>query len=208
MPQPRFGRMAQEKTEAKRHAQDHPASPTLSSAAEDLLHAPQPEVLGTIPAEMVQQLMDSKDIPPPPWAGDRDRQDNDGRRFVDAPSDVVLHWLNPKLVQMLGFRYWQPVPAQGDQRFRMKNSMMIAPDNTVRRGGHEGDILAWMYRPWYDDLMRRKHQKALRARQSAVDRTEETKDHLRRGSFGPYIRNVSGQAPTATAAEGQSLDRD
>ena len=126
----------------------------------DIEPALQPEVVGFIPAdnivldpapqgpEAVWQTATGGGVSlseePPPWelAGGDDEL-SDARRYVDAPKDVTLRWINPKLLESQGWRYWRPV-LQSDPRFTVKVDQMVSPDGNIRRGGATGDILAFM----------------------------------------------------------------
>lgn len=175
-----------------------------TSAAEELTAAPEAKVLGTISADQLQKLVE-KD-PPPPWETDPRyfRHNTDARRFVKVPDNVELRWLNPKLVNITGMRDWQAVPAKGDSRFHLINTSMRAPDNTIRRGGHEGDFLGWMYKSWVESRNAIKSRKVGRATQAAVDRQESLKEEIRRGSFN-QVELESAHHPTHTIGEGRSM---
>ena len=174
-----------------------------TSAAEELTAAPEAKVLGTISEEKLQQIVAE---PPPPWETDPRyfRHNTDARRFVKVPDNIELRWLNPKRVNVAGMRDWQSVPAQGDTRFKLMNKAMRAPDNTVRRGGHEGDFLAWMYKSWVESRNQIKQKQVARATQSAVDRQETLKEEIRRGSFN-QVELESATHPTHTIGEGKSM---
>lgn len=151
----------------------------------------------------------SMDEPPPPWElEDQDYTASDARRFIDAPQNVALRWMNPRFIEASGWRYWQQVSI-GDGRFKLKVDQMHMPDGTVRRGGPTGDILAWMYQSWLDKLRVKQQQDTDRQTQSARDRFEETKDDIRRGKYGPYVgldeTNSKPQHPTHTLADGRTM---
>ena len=189
---------------------DHPASATLDSATEELLQVPVPEVVGQISKEKLAQVI-ADTVPLPPWEVDPsyDRHDSDARKFVEAPDNVTLRWLNPKIVSQSSMRDWQAVPAKGDKRFRLKLDAMRAPDNTIRRGDHQGDFLAWMYTAWVESRNRLKQARRDRARQSATQRARETQEAYRRGKFGRFITSPEdARDPTGTLVDGRRLDRD
>jgi len=187
---------------------DHPASAGLDAATEELLHAPQPETIGTVSQERLQQALD--DVPRPPWEVDPsyDRHDSDARKFVKVPDNVTLRWLNPKQVSQSGLRHWQAVPAKGDARFVLKLKTMAAPDNTIRRGDHNGDFLAWMYTAWVQSRTTLKQARADRQISSAPDRMRSTQEAYDSGKFGRYVRSGEARHPTHTLAEGRTMGTD
>ena len=141
---------------------------------------------------------------PPPWELEPERPGSDARRFVDVPTEWSLRWINPKLLESSGWRYWQPVMAS-DPRVRVKVPSLIAPDNLVRRGGDTGDILAWMPTQWVE---KRRVQKDARARQQtrgAVEKQQQLKEDFARGQYGPHIRVEEATHPTHTMVEGKGL---
>jgi hypothetical protein len=188
---------------------ENPKSPKLSSATEELLHVDQPQQIGTISQEAVQQLIDT--VPPPPWEVDPsyNRHDSDARKFVEAPANVSLRWLNPKLVSQSSMRDWQAVPAKGDTRFKLKLKSMAAPDNTIRRGDHNGDFLAWMYTAWVESRNRLKKARIDRGTSAAASRARDTQEAYRSGKFSRYISSPEdARDPTGTLADGRVLDKD
>jgi hypothetical protein len=196
-----------------------PKNPKLSSATEELLHTPEPELLGTIPVKNLDptprpttwEHEDGTTVtfeePPPPWEIDPKhvRQSNDARRFVKAPENVEFRWINPKLLDQVGWRDWQPVPARGDTKFKLLNKQLARPDNTVRRGGPDGDILAWMWRSWVISRRKLKRAEVDRRTSSAVERHAEVRERIRRGDFGPYIKDGGGSHPTHTVGDGRTM---
>ena len=185
-----------------------PKNPKLSSQDEELLHVPEAEEIGTISREKLARVM--ADAPPPPWESDPRyfKQDTDARKFVEAPAHVTLRWLNPKLVAQTGLRDWQAVSAS-DPRFTIKLQSLIAPDNTVRRGDHQGDFLAWMYTAWVESRNQIKQERVKQRTQKAADDFARTKEAFERGTFSRYV-GASGEAhhPSHTQAEGSTVDRD
>jgi hypothetical protein len=189
-----------------RKFQEQPASSKLSSATEDLLHIPEAQEAGTISREKLRQIID--DVPPPPWETDKSygRHDSDARKFIDAPDNVTLRWLNPKLVNQTTMRNWQAVPAKGDPRFKLKLKSLAAVDNTVRRGDSNGDFLAWMYTAWVESRNKIKAQANDRNVRKARDDQQRTSEAFRSGQFSPYITNdVEAKHPTRTLVDGRSL---
>jgi hypothetical protein len=187
-----------------------PASTKLDSATEELLQVPAAEQVGTISREKLQQVLDET-VPRPPWEVDPayNRHDSDARKFIEAPVNVSLRWLNPKLVSQSGMRDWQAVPAKGDTRFRLKLKSMAAPDNTIRRGDHQGDFLAWMYTAWVESRRTLKQARLERQTSAARGRAHDTQEAYRRGKFGRYISSPEeARDPTGTLVDGRLLDKD
>lgn len=176
-----------------------------TSAAEELTEAPAPTMLGTIDTRRPTFDEDG----PPPWEVDRgwEKHNTDARRFVDVPSNWELRWLSPRRVDQAGFRDWQAVPAK-DERIHLKVPAMGAPDNTVRRGGHMGDFLAYMPKHWVESRKRIQAERNARRTQAAVDRQEQFKEEVRRGGFGPHVRVSDSRHPTHTIADGRTMDRE
>jgi len=164
---------------------------------------PQPEVLGVVKESITDPTPQREGAtwqresgetmefvaPPPPWEVDAKGQlnESDARLFVDVPKDWTLRWINPKLLDQFGWRYWQPVMAS-DPRVKVKVSSMVSVDNNIRRGGQTGDILAWMYTTW---VVSRRQQLAKQADElagKARDREASLNEEFQRGSFGPYVR--------------------
>lgn len=197
----------------------------LDSATEELLHAPEPKLIGTIPDQtlnpepkpttwksdtgetvsMVDEVDRQQLDPPAPWEVWGERDDTDARAFVDIPDRYVLRWMNPKLITHRGMGYWEIVPAKGHKDVKVKNRMMIAPDNTIRKGGKDGMILTWMLRSWWDKRVAIKHQQNDKKTQASIDRHREVTERLRRGALGPYITaDGPGRHPTHTTLDGRS----
>jgi len=187
----------------------HPASTGLDSATEDLLHVPEPEHIGTVSQERLAQVI-AETVPPPPWEVDPsyDRHDSDARKFVKVPDNVTLRWLNPKLVSQTGLRDWQAVPAKGDSRFTLKLKTMAAPDNTIRRGDHNGDFLAWMWTAWVDSRTHLKRARVDRQNRKSTDTMQATQAAYNSGKFGRYVKAGEAHHPTHTMAEGRTMDKD
>jgi hypothetical protein len=137
---------------------------------------------------------------PPPWElEDHQFSDSDARRYVDVPGSWTLYWINPKLLESSGWRYWKPVTV-GDPRVKVKVAQMLAPDGNIRRGGEKGDILAYMPTNWVQS-MRQRHQVATqRQTQAAVDNVSSLKENFQRGAYGPYVHLDSASHPTHTSA--------
>jgi hypothetical protein len=176
---------------------------TLSSAAEELTQAPVPELLGTISPDALKHITSE---PPPPWESDPryHRHNTDARRFVAAPDNWELRWLNPRAVETIGFRDWEAVSAS-DPRVKVLNRAMIAPDNTIRKGGHGGDFLAWMWKSWVESRNRLKSEKVARLTGEARTRQERTREEINRGSYGKYVKVDSVTHPTHTQGDGRSM---
>lgn len=187
-----------------------PASTGLDSATEDLLQVPQAEQVGTISQERLAQVI-ADTVPPPPWEVDPsyDRHDSDARKFVEAPDNVTLRWLNPKIVSQSSMREWQAVPARGSTQFKLKLKSMAAPDNTIRRGDHNGDFLAWMYTAWVESRQRLKQARRDRQVGVAAARSRDTQEAYRRGKFGRFITSPEeARDPTGTLVDGRVLGKD
>lgn len=139
---------------------------------------------------------------PPPWElEDHHFSDSDARRYVDVPDNWTLYWINPKLLESSGWRYWKPVTL-GTPGVRVKVDQMLAPDGNIRRGGEKGDILAWMYTSWRDSLRRKHLETTQRQTQAAVDQTQSLEEEFNgRKRYGPYVRLDSMQHPTHTSAQ-------
>ena len=181
--------------------------------------APEAEVLGVVKPELIAPTPPTQTVswggeggtppvsvtdPPPPWElEDVGYAPSDARRYVDVPATWCLRWINPKLLESMGWRYWQPVMAS-DPRVKVKVTTMVGPDNNIRRGGHIGDILGWMYMSWVESRRKQLQAKTDRLTESAVARQESLKEASRRGAFGPYVQ-IEGKHPTHTMAEGKSL---
>lgn len=184
-----------------------PSNPKLDSATEELLHNPQAQDLGTISRDSLNALIE--EVPPAPWEIDPGyaRHDSDARKFVECPDNVTLRWLNPKLVSQTGLRNWQAVPAKGDRRFKLKLASLMAPDNTIRRGDHGGDFLAWMFTQWVDSRKRLKAGINAREMTKATEKMQTMREAMNRGKFSPYIRSEEGLHPTHTIADGRTMER-
>lgn len=144
--------------------------------------------------------------PPPPWEQESaEYSASDARRYVDVPDNWSLRWINPKLLEQEGWRYWQPVTVSHPQ-VRCKVEQMCAPDGNIRRGGATGDILAWMYTSWVESRRRIQQQKARAQTEDARNRHDRLRDELRRGSYGPHV-SLAGDSsyPSQTIAEGKSM---
>lgn len=181
---------------------------------------PKTEVLGTIKNERVLdptprgedtvwQGADGQVAlaePPPPWelADNSELAESDARRFVDAPANITLRWINPRLLDQFGWRDWQPV-MKSDPKFTVKVLTMVSPEGNIRRGGATGDILAWMYTSWVVSRRNQIQKETARLAQSAVSRQEELRDEFRRGKYGPNIRLEEARHPTHTNADGRTM---
>lgn len=142
---------------------------------------------------------------PPPWElEDQHFTLSDARRFLDCPQDIVLRWVNPRLVEQTGWEYWRPVSVN-DSRFKLKVDAMLCVDGTVRRDGSKGDILAYMPRHWVESRRKQFRERTQLLTQSAIDRQEEVKDDFRRGKYGPYVHLEEAKHPTHTMFEGRSV---
>ena len=191
--------------------------PTINSVREELsAPAITAEVLGTIneqsPSDTTVawegpsgKLMEMTE-PPPPWEIEDTRYAvSDARRFVDVPDSWELRWLNPKIIETMGWRYWQPVMAT-DPRVKVKVDSMVAPDNNIRRGGADGgDILGWMFKSWVASRRKQLAEATSRQRDSASNRQSQLREEFRRGTFGPNVSIEEARHPTHTIGEGRSM---
>lgn len=194
-----------------------------SSIVEELKNAPKAEELGVISEKLLDPepkqegaLWTEPDSgvtidftePPPPWEVRKDyhKHDTDARRFVKVPDNWELRWINPRLIDQLGWRDWQPVMSS-DPRVTVLVTQMISPENNIRRGGQGGDILAWMYKSWVESRMAIKAERSARQRASSVTRLQQLEEAASQGKFGRYVR-VSGHHPTHTMGEGKSMRDD
>ena len=142
--------------------------------------------------------------PPPPWElEDQELALSDARRFVAVPDNWELRWINPRVLNAEGWRYWQPVMAS-DERIKVKVETMVSPEGNIRRG-HEGDILAWMYKSWVEARRKVHAEVTARLTQSALDRQTQLKEEFNRGDHGPYVRLEEAKHPTHTMGEGRTM---
>lgn len=195
--------------------------PTINSALrrEELADpGAAPETLGTVSASITDPTpetpttawtgpagqIDLTEAPPPWEVNASEFSASDARRFVSVPDKWSLRWINPKLLEQFGWRYWQPVMAS-DTRVTVKVAQMVGPDNNIRRGS---DILAWMPTHWVD--ARRKQQSEATAKQtdSAVNRQSQLREEFRRGTYGPYVKLEGATHPTHTIGEGRTMEQD
>lgn len=178
---------------------------------------PQSEVLGTIPNTLTDPTPQGDDYvggsvqlsePPPPWEVDEKCHLplSDARRFVSVPENWELRWINPKLLDQLGWRYWQPV-MKSDPRVSVHVETMVSPEGNIRRGGATGDILAWMYKSWVESRRAEQQQATRELTQSAIDRQEELKESfLRDPRYRKYgMRVTDAKHPTHTMGDGRSM---
>lgn len=138
---------------------------------------------------------------PPPWET-QEENPSDARNFLDCPKEWVLRWINPRLLDQEGWRGWAPVRAL-DPRVTVKIPSMVSPEYHVRRGGHGGDILAYMPKHWYE-ARRTQYYKLVGSRtQSSVDKAASIGDEVRRIHPGITVDHVVH--PTHTIGE---IDKD
>jgi len=185
-----------------RFGQQTPASEVLGTIASDS------PMLDTAPqgVETVWQSASgavSFSEEPPPWelVGGDDTV-SDANRYVDAPRDVTLRWINPRLLETDGWRDWRPVLAS-DKRFRVVVSTMISPDGNIRRGGAAGDILAYMPTHWVLSRRAILQKKTASQSQAAVDKQQALAEEFRR--ISPFLHMESAKHPTHTNADGRSM---
>lgn len=153
-------------------------------------------------ADKVLKSMIEVEQGPPPWevAKNGQRVSTDARQFVECPDEWVLRWINPKLLDLIGWRGWQQV-RPSDPRVKVKVKSMISPENMIRRGGAVGDILAYMPKHWYEQRLQEKMQKTARQTQAAVDKMRELKADFQGGKYGPNVTLESAKHPTHTMGD-------
>jgi len=189
-------------------------TPTLGSGSS---LPPEPEVLGTITNPRITDptagdehtnTWDSSGVtvqfsePPPPWETDPEDglAPSDARRYVDVPENWVLRWINPRLLDQLGWRDWQPV-MKSDPRVKIKVSTMVSPEGNIRRGGFTGDILGWMYLGWVISRRKQHQRDTDQLTDSAVNQQQELREQFARRGL-----KVDGMAhPRFTSADGREM---
>lgn len=173
-----------------------------TSTAEELTEAPAPTVLGSVDLNNIVPSFDDR----PPWEVDDQfgKHDSDARRYVDVPAEWELRWLNPRLIDQVGMRYWQVVSA-ADPRVTLKVPTLRSPENYIRRGGPGSDILAYMPKTWVESRARWKTARNAKATQSAVERSQATVEAINRGEFGSKVGWATLTHPTHTIADGKSM---
>ena len=141
-----------------------------------------PEVLGVINTNSRGAM--AEDPGPPPWEVEQAFHSGDAHAFVEVPSEWVLRWINPRTIERGGdWRYWQKVdPA--DSRVKIKVDAMKQVDNTIRRGGVNGDILAWMHKSWVKSANQVRVTRAQEQIRSAREKRELLNEEFQRGTFG------------------------
>jgi len=143
--------------------------------------------------------------PAPPWEqADEKFTASDARRFVEAPPQWRLHWVNPRLLESEGWRDWQALQAS-DPRVTVRVRSMISPEGYVRRGGATGDILCWMWQGHHEVVKRKMREKVALQTQSAKDKQASLKEEFARGTYGPYLRVEGASHPTHTQGEGGTM---
>lgn len=139
---------------------------------------------------------------PPPWETAGDHQPSDARNFLECPDEWVLRWINPKLLAQEGWRGWSPVRAR-DPRVKVKVPSMVSPEYQIRRGGHGGDILAYMPRHWFESNRTKYYIDVARRTQASVDKAMGLREQVR--NIHPGITVESVTHPTHTIG---AIDRD
>ena len=189
--------------------------PRLGQAAiedhEKAKEFPGGEVLGEIKAKPVKvAVWDDEELNaqiaieqgPPPWETQEENLSN-ARNFIECPKDWELRWINPRLLDQEGWRGWSPVRAR-DPRIKVKVNSMISPEYQIRRGGHGGDILAYMPKDWFETRRKQYYRMVSQRTQSSVDRTSGLRERIRSDSGG-LITVESATHPTHTMAQ---IDKD
>ena len=182
---------------------EHAANAKLSSAAEELLHLPQPKELGTVPLSKFIADVDG----PPPWELSMSTKlaAGDAQRFVEFPQEWEVRWLSPRLVNQVGLRYWKAVPAD-HERVKVLVPSIVAPDNTIRKADHNGDFLAYMPKAWVESRIREKEKEVQRRTALATERAAQTVEQVNRGAYGKYTKVTSFKHPTHTNADGRTFE--
>ena len=150
--------------------------------------------------------------PPPPWEvkDPEGRSMSDARRFVEVPPNWKLYWVNPKALNADGWRDWQAVLAS-DPRVNVRVSTMVTPEGYIRRGGPNGDILAWMWSGWYESIKLANQRKTAGQAQSAVDRQLALQEEFARGTYdkgGAQIRVDGIKHPKFTNIDNRTIKGD
>ncbi len=141
--------------------------------------------------------------PPPPWElVDNAHALSDARRFVTAPANVEVRWINPRVLDSMGWRDWQPVMAS-DPRFTVRVHTMVSPEGNIRRGGNTGDILAWMYKSWVVARRKQNADTTARMTEDAVNQQEILKEEFKRGGRGLSIDTAVH--PRFTSGDGRTM---
>lgn len=188
---PRFGQAPAERVEVLGHiGADSKLLDTAPQGAETQWESP-----GQAPVTFAEE--------PPPWelAGGGDQM-SDASRYVEAPKDVMLRWINPRLLETDGWRDWRAVMAS-DKRFKINVATMVAPDGNIRRGGAAGDILAFMPTHWVMSRRKILEEKTKSQAQSAVDKQQQLAEEFRR--ISPFLHVESAKHPTHTNADGKTM---
>ncbi len=118
--------------------------------------------------------------PPPPWELDSTSElaNSDAKRFVDCPANITLRWINPRVLDSEGWREWQPVMVS-DPKFKVRVSTMVSPEGNIRRGGMNGDILAWMLTTWVISRRKLYDKQTAEQAQTAVDQQAQLAEEFR-----------------------------
>ena len=177
-----------------------PASPEELGSVSASITDPKPETPTTAWQGPSGQI-DLTEAPPPWEINEQDYSASDARRFLSVPETWTLRWINPKLLEQFGWRYWQPVMAS-DSRVTVKVAQMVGPDNNIRRGA---DILAWMPTTWVESRKKQKAAAVAKLTASAVNRQSQLRDEFRRGTYGPYLKLEEATHPTHTIADGRTM---
>jgi hypothetical protein len=185
-----------------------------------VIENPAAEVLGTIPFDTTKFLDPTPTGPsaqwqtpggtavsidegPPPWeVGGGDYDNSDARRYVKVPTEWTLRWINPRLLESQGWRYWKPV-TQSDPRVEVLVGQMVSPDGNVRRGGGVGDILAYMPTPWVEARRKLLREDTERQSGTAVTRQQEVRERMRR--TGGLVNMEESVHPTHTQFDGRTI---
>jgi hypothetical protein len=141
---------------------------------------------------------------PAPWEVAGSQDPSDARVFITCPDEWVLYWVNPRVLDALGWRGWKPV-LSSDPRVKVKVPSMVSVENNIRRGGQGGDLLCYMPRHWYEVRKKQFAAETAKRTQASLDKMESLKDDFKRGKYGPNVSLDSAKHPTHTMADPQEM---
>lgn len=175
-----------------------------TSAAGDLMEAPQPQVLGSIASDTIKQVTDER----PPWEIDDGwkKHNTNARQFVTVPDSWELRWLNPALIEHIGTRDWRAVVTEkGKVTIKRGYEQMVSPEGYIRKGGSQkGLILFYMPKSWVESRQRIKELESAKLKTGAVNRAAETAERINRGEYGQNV-GASVRHPSHTIGDGRSM---
>lgn len=186
-------------------------TPRIGSRTQVLGTITSPEILDPKPLQPSAQW-DGPDgsvsvvEPPPPWELEDSNSpvQSDATRYVSKPDNITLRWINPRVLDAEGWRHWQPVMVS-DPRFKCKVATMVTPEGNIRRGGPNGDLLAWMYTSWVESRRAQLAAATERQTSNAKDKQAQLYEDFKRGKYGPNVHLEGAKHPTHTMGEGRSM---